>query len=362
MRPILPLQPCPRPRTLITRRLPLLVALALVAGLPTVRDAGAQAVVGEPTDLSFTVRDATSGQPATPERVTLDYVAGRMNNILDTRPAEAAFTVQAIPVKDIGQYIVTVWYQGVPYWWQKRGSDLMAGPVALDVFSVSDQRDAVKITGLNVIVRHRETMADLEWMVEIGNQTSPQATVSLAGGTFALELPSGVIDLDATYLRGPAPTPVPVSLLGTHATVAMPLTPGANRLRLTARLPWDATFELPVGSDLAIEAWSLLTAPPSVTVEATGLQTADEQSVPGFVRRAGSAIGAGQLVALRLTDGAAGGTPEQLFETETTASDAGAGPNAGKPEKDGRGFPLPLAALLVLVIIGALVIARRGRS
>lgn len=362
MRTSLPVQPRPRPRALTTRRLTLLVALALMAGLPAVRDAAAQAVVGEPTDLSFTVRDATTGQPAAPERVTLDYVAGRMNNIMDTRPADAAFTVQAIPVKDIGQYIVTVWYQGVPYWWQKRGSDLMSGTVALDVFSVSDNRDAVKITGLNVIVRHRETMADLEWMVEIGNQASPQATVSLAGGTFALELPSGVIDLDATYLRGPGPTPVPVSLQGTRANFAMPLTPGANRLRLTARLPWNATIELPVGSDLAIEAWSLLTAPPSITVEAAGLQGADDQSVPGFVRRAGQALGAGQMVALRLTDGAAGGTPEPLFETPATASGAGAGADAGKPEKDGGGFPLPLAALLVLVIIGALVVARRGRS
>lgn len=362
MRHLLPLQSRTGVNSRPALRLPLAVAMLLLAGMPAAREAAAQAVAGEPTDLSFTVRDATTGQPGNPERLTLDYVAGRMNNILDTRPAAATFTVQGVPVKDIGQYIVTLWYQGVPYWWQKRGSDLMAGPVALDVFAVTDDRQAVRITGLNLVVRHRETIAELEYMVELDNQTRPQATVFAAGGTFALDMPAGVTDVAATYLRGPEPTPVTASLSGARMSFAMPLTPGANRLRVTARAPWDQVLDLAMGSDLAIGAWSLLTAPPTVTVEAAGLESPDEQSVPGFVRRTGPALPASESMALRLADGAAAGTPGKLFTTSGQNPDSAGAANDGKKGQDTRGFPLPLAALLILVIIGALAVARRGRS
>ena len=116
------------------------LARILVAGLLTLAalflppgavPAAAQSTVGEAVDLQFVVRDATTGQPAAPERLTLDYLFGRSNNVLDLKPDGAAFTARGVPVKDIGQYIVTVWYQGVPYWWQKRGTDLTAGPVTL---------------------------------------------------------------------------------------------------------------------------------------------------------------------------------------------------------------------------------------
>jgi hypothetical protein len=340
----------------------LFLLLGLLAPLPGATAARAQSVEGQPTDLRFTVRDATTGQPAAPERLTIAYVSGRLNTVLDMKPGGAAFTAPAVPVKDIGQYIVTLWYQGVPYWWQKRGSDLLAGSTALDVFGVTESREGVAITGLNLIVRYRDTTVDLELMVEIGNQAKPQVVVSRGSGTFALQLPAGSTNIEATYERGPEPTPVPVTLSGTLASIAMPLTPGANRLRLTARAPWGGQLELPVGSDLAIAGWSLLTAPPSLTVEAAEMQGPDEQSVPGFVRRVGPTLAAGHTLTARLGAGAGAGKPEPLFETPAPGDETAAGDAAGNKAPGGRRFPAVLASLVVLIIIGVVAVARRGRS
>ncbi|MBK9776977.1 MAG: hypothetical protein IPP62_11535 [bacterium] len=351
------LRPLPLP-------LPLLLALSalLLAAFAQPGGARAQGVVGDPTDLRFTVRNATTGQPAVAERIVIDYVVGRLNTILDTKPGGAEFTASAVPVKDIGQYIITLWHEGVPYWWQKRGAELTAGPVALDVFSVTASLESATISGLNLVVRHRETTAELELMVEIANDARPQVTINQASGTFDLMLPAGATAVEATYQRGPEPTPVAVTLSGTRATVAMPLTPGANRLRLTARVPWDGALDMPVGSNLPVAAWSLLTSPPSVAVETTELQAPDETTVPGFVRRAGPALAAGQVASLRLLAGAPAGKPEPLFKTSPdSAAPAGELPApTGAAEK--RGLPLPLAGLAVLIIIGGLIFARRRRS
>lgn len=355
----------PAPRHLPDRRNLALAAVALATVLltgPWAGPAAAQSTQGPPTDLQFTVRDATTGQPAVGERLTVSYIAGRLNTVLDTTPGGGSFTAPGVPIKDIGQYVITLWYQGVPYWWQKRGSDLIAGPVALDVFSVTENRDAVRITGLNLVVRHAETVAELELMVEIANDARPQAVVNRGSGTFTLAVPAGTVSVEATYLRGPDPTPVPVTVTGTSASVAMPLTPGNNRLRLVARAPWDELLELPVGSDLPIAAWSLLTAPPTATVEASDLQAPDEASVPGFARRAGPALGAGQIVTLRLHAGVAAGKPEDLFAKPAPDAAPPAAATGAQAAGKRRGFALPLALLGGLVIIGALAVARRGRS
>lgn len=344
------------------RRLLTLLAF-LAAGLTPAAAVRAQAVAGDPVDLRFEVRDATTGQPAVAERIVVDYIAGRLNTILDTNPTAPAFTAAGVPIKDIGQYVITAWYRGVPYWWQKRGADLMAGPVALDVFGTSEARETVTVTGLNVVVRHRETTAEIELLCEVTNDSRPQATVLLPGSTFELQLPAGATGIEATYRRGPEPTPVAVTVNGTRVSLAMPLTPGANSLRLTARAPWDGTLELPVGSDLPLAAWSLLVAPATVTVEAAGLQAPDESSAPGFVRRAGPALGAGESLVVRLVSGAQPGAPQELFQEPAPAAAVGDGP--GGPAADGKGkggVPVPLAVLAVLIIIGGLILLRRGRS
>lgn len=120
---------------------------------------------------------------------------------------------------------------------------------------------------------------------------------------------------------------------------------------------------MPVGSNLPVAAWSLLMSPPSVAVETTELQAPDETTVPGFVRRAGPALAAGQVAcSLRLLAGAPAGKPEPLFKTSPdSAAPAGELPApTGAAEK--RGLPLPLAGLAVLIIIGGLIFARRRRS
>ncbi len=339
--------------------LPGLLCLLLAAWGAT--DAAAQATQGTPSDLRLVVHDATTGLAGTPDRVVIDYVLGTPNTILDMKPAAGEFTAPGVPVKDIGTYIVTVWYQGVPYWWQKRGSDLTGGPVTLDVFSVTTARGNLAIKGLNFVVQHRETTAEIEMLAEVTNLATPQATVFGPGATLELPLPAGSTEVKASYLRGAEPTPVDVSVSGTRAVLKVPLTPGSTRVRVTAVAPWRDTLEIPIGSDLAIEAWSLLTTPVSVGVEAEGLQAPDEKTVPNYARRPGPAIAAGGSLVVRLSTGTAAGKPEPLFSAPAATGEPAAAAPAAKDTRANR-FPLPLAAALVVVIIGALVLVRRGRS
>jgi hypothetical protein len=354
-----------RPRTARTVALAFGLALSLalcLAAALAAPPARAQAVAGSPADLQFTVRDATTGQPATAERLVIDYVAGRLNTILDTQPSAPSFTTAGVPVKDIGQYVLTIWYQGVPYWWQKRGSDLLAGPVELVVFSATEAREAVTMTGLNIVVRQRGDTAEIEYLAEVTNDAQPQATVQRSPGTFELPLPAGATAIEASYRRGPEPTPIDVTASGTRAQLAVPLTPGTNHVRMVARAPWSGALELAVGSDLPLTAWSLLVTPASVAVEGPGLQAPDETSAPGYVRRPGPALGAGESLVVRLHSGTPAGEPEQLFTAAPESAAGDAAPAAAAADEGGRGLPLPLAALLVLIIIGALVLVRRARS
>lgn len=359
-------RPIPRAVPVPAPILFMVLAVALAGGAPASLPAvaRAQAVDGSPADLQFTVRDATTGQPATAERLVIDYVAGRLNTVLDTQPPAASFTTPGVPVKDIGKYVLTLWYQGVPYWWQKRGDELLAGPVQLDVFSATGSLADVALSGVNIVVRQRGATAELEILATVTNDARPQATVLRDGGTFDLPLPPGATAVEATYSRGPEPTPVPITVAGARARLAMPLTPGANSVRLVAVVPWDGTLELDVGSDLPVAAWSLLVAPASVTVDGDGLQAPDEGSAPGYVRRPGPPLGAGESLVVRLHARVPAGEPTDLFTGGPAGGDtATAASPAGAPDGDGgRGLPLPLAALLVLIIIGALVLVRRGRS
>lgn len=348
-----------RPRSAATAAL-LPGLLCLLLALSGATDAAAQAATGTPSDLHIVVHDATTGQAGTPDRVLIDYVLGTPNNVLDMKPGSGDFTAPAVPIKDIGTYIVTVWYQGVPYWWQKRGGDLTAGPVTLDVFTVTQARDKLAVKGLNLVVQHRQTTAALELLAEVTNLAAPQATVS-GGVTLELPLPAGATDVKASYLRGPEPTPIDVTVSGNRALLKAPLTPGSTRVHLTAVAPWKGVLEIPVGSDLAIESWSLLTTPVSVGVDAMGLKAPDEAAVPNYARRAGPAVEAGASVLVRLTPGTAPGAPEPLFSEPAPVDATGSSTAAAKDAKGGS-FPLPLAAALVVVIIGALVLVRRGRS
>jgi hypothetical protein len=332
----------------------LLLLLLVLCHLPAV----AQSVQGEPADLKFEIINATTGEPGTIDRMTIDYVSARRNGIIDFEPSGSSFIAPAVPIKDGGQYIVAVWHQGVPYWWSVRGRELTSKTTTLHIFDTTSELQNVSITGLNLVIRRQETLLRLEYMVQVSNTTSPQKTVSDRVATFELDFPPDATSIEATYRRGPDPTPFPADTRGSRRlSLAVPLTPGQNQIRIEAVLPWQEGMEIPMGSDLDIASWSLLASPEWLEVRAMELESGPGEKLPGFNRMSGPALEAGRHFPLQLFSGEHEATEATDLFTQDSPAAANATDAADADGEGPGGFSLPLllaGALIVIVIVAAI--------
>jgi hypothetical protein len=340
-----------------------IAALAVVLLLAGALPANAQTEAGRPQDLEFVIINATTGQGGTVDRMTIDYVTTRRNNVVDIQPPDTTFTEPDVPVVEGGKYLITVWRHGVPYWWSKRGRELVAGPITLHVFDAVSSLDGVSVSGLNLVIRRQESLLHLEYMLQINNQAKPQVTVMGSPATFELALPAGASEIEAVYTRGPDPVPVEVDSPGSQSGLAVPLTPGQNLVRIEAVVPWSEGLEIPVGSDLPVANWSVLASPEWLEVGSTDMEENSNEPVSGFRRFVGFPLEPGEIVVLRLTGGEHEAGPEEdLFTKDATAgteTDGSAGAADGDEKKAGK--PLPLIFMFVLIIV-ILVAVRRRRS
>lgn len=335
--------------------------LLLVLGLCDL-PAVAQTNQGEPTDLKFEIVNATTGEPGTVDRMTIDYVSARRNGIIDFEPAGSSFIAPAVPIKDGAQYIVGVWYQGVPYWWSMRGRELTSKTTTLHVFETTNELRDVAITGLNLVIRRQETLLRLEYMLQVSNTVSPQKTIADRVATFELDFPPEATNIEATYRRGPDPTPFPADTRGSkRLSLAVPLTPGQNQIRIEAVLPWQEGMELPMGSDLDIASWSILASPEWLEVRATGLESGGGEKLPGFNRMSGPALEAGRHFPLQLSSGEHAATEATDLFTQDSPAASGATDGSGADDGAGGGFSLPLLLAGVLIAIVVVAAIRRRR-
>ncbi|MEN8005924.1 MAG: hypothetical protein ABFS42_02875 [Candidatus Krumholzibacteriota bacterium] len=318
----------------------------------------AQTSEGQPQDLQFEVINATTGEPGTVDRMTVEYVTARRNSVADFEPEGSAFMALGVPVITNGKYIVTVWTGGVPYWWSKRGRELVEGPVVLHVFDTVSSLEGVSFAGLNLVVRRQESILRLEYMLQVANEASPQVSVFGSPATFELALPQGASEITASYTRGPDPTPIPVAFSGTTGGLSVPLTPGRNQIRLEAVVPWTEGMVIPVGSDLPVDSWSVLASPEWLEIGSTDVEENDSDGVQGFRRFAGFPLESGEIVDLRLNSGEHGAGPEEkLFAKEAPAEQEDTA--AAETADEGSGKQLPLIFLLVLIIVIIVAVRRR---
>ncbi len=341
-------------------RLPLLaIALAMVwAALPV----QAQSMDANPVDLKFEVINATTGAPTSVERMTIEYVRTRRNGILDFEPSGSSFVAPGVPIKDVGKYIVAVWHQGVPYWWSLRGRQLMDQTTTLHVFDTTDKLDDVSIAGLNLVVKRQETLLYLEYMLQVDNTATPQKTVFDRTATFEMNFPAGASNIEATYRRGPDPTPFEAETRGSsQLSLAVPLTPGLNHLRIAAVIPWREGMEIPLGGNLDIVDWSALVSPEWLEVKAMELESASGADLPGIARYSGPSLAAGRDFPLRLHSGEVeAGPAEDLFTQDSpAAADAAKADNSG--EEKGGGLPLPFmfGGVFIIILVVAAVLKRK---
>ena len=339
-------------RTAQTLYATLLMALICATG------ALAQSVQGDPADLEFKIINATTGQPGSIDRLEIDHSTMRLDPVLDVQPTGSEFIVPEVPIMDVGGYIVTAWYGGVPYFWSIRGRKLLDGPLTLHVFDTTDSLDDVEISGLNLLIRKGESVVSLEYMIKVENTAQPQATV-VGEATVELAVPSGASDFQATYTRGPEPSAVPVSRIGANRIgLAVPLTSGQNQIRVVGTVPWTEGMQILVGSNLAVASWSLLATPENLDIQATELVSDDSQDLPGYLRFIGPALERGREFAISIKGRIPSGTPEEVFTTEAPADLA---QTAGK-EKEKGGNYFPLILLVPIIVILTTIAVRKRRS
>jgi hypothetical protein len=298
--------------------------------------------------------NATTGEPGTISKMTIDFVTVRPNRVIDLSQPGSQFTARAVPIVPSAEYIITVYADGVPYWWSKRGRELTAGPVVLHVFDTAPGPEGLTISGMDVILHHDGSVLKLQYMLQVRNDLKPQATVAGSGASFALALPGNAQEVEAVYMRGPDPMPVDVATSGDMAGLTFPVTPGMNKVRIDAVVPWTEGMEVAVGSNLAVENWSVLASPRGLEVRAFGVRDKSDQEIQGYTSLEAEPIDAGDLVDLTLSHpGPASATIEDLFEATEAAED-----QAGGEQEESGGGPnyLPLiflGGLLIVILVGA---------
>lgn len=319
----------------------------------------AQSAEGDPTDITFEIVNATTGEPGKVSRLTIEYMNVRPNKIADQQPSGPSFTAQSIPLINGGTYIVTVWADGVPYWWSKKGRDLKNSPVTLHVFDTTSNSDGLALSGLDVVIKGDGSVLNVEYMIQITNEISPQVTVNGSGSVFALALPMGATEIEAVYMRGPAPMPVDIDQRGSMVGLSLPVTPGNLQVRLTAMVPFEDGMGYEIGGNIPIRAWALLTAPATLQVDAMGLEENTHEAIPGYRRFSGDALDAGDTFDMRLSMVSGGGPEVDIFTGEAPV-EATAADDQTEEESKPNYLPLILlGGLMIVILAGA---ARRRKK
>lgn len=320
--------------------------------------AHAQTQEGDPEDVAIRIVDGTTGQPTGAERLTLSYLGTRQDPVLDTQPAGSQFVLRDVPLRERGKYVLAVWKDGVPYFFSRNGAELTDEEQVLHVFSTTADRAGVRISGLNLVIRREDTIVSLEYMLQIDNTASPQVTLKGDRGAFHLRLPAGVREVKAEYHRGADPIAVPIADRGDGRwDVDVGVVPGNNRMRVAALVPWREGLEIPVGSNLPVDAWSVLATPEWLEIDNQELEPDPDTAASSLKRMVGPALAPDRDFRFILRGGEVrAGTTEEVFATEA--------PAAVDPEpedEDDTGW-LPVVGAAMLGIAVIVILARRRKS
>jgi len=333
-----------------------LVAVAITLLLGPVSASG-QSTSGSPRDVSFEIINATEQGPGRLERLQLEYKLGVLQPVFDIEPEGSSFTVPEVPVKERGQYVITAWAEGVPYYRSLRGRDLLDGPVTLHVFDVIPGLDDVAISGLDLVMRKTESLLEAEYMLQVENRARPQATV-IPGPPLELSLPAAAGSATLSHGNGPEPRTRTLDVSSGKARLDIPLTTGRNALRLKVLMEFEEGMEMPVGASVPIEAWGVMATPPSLDIRGFGLETAGSQGGGTHIRFRGQPLDAAENYAFRLATTSGGGQEEDLF-TQEVAPEQDAPAQQAKDEAEEKGFPFVVLTPILVVILAFLARKRR---
>ncbi len=320
--------------------------------------AGAQDVVLErqPADIVVQVILGAEGRPTTADRVLVREEGPATTDLAEATDVAGEVVFRDQEVFGFRPYLISAWVDGVDYHRRERGEVFLAGePVVVRAFPVSDSREGLRLSGMNLVVRQQAGGFALEYICHLQAASPPRHTVAADALPLRLALPPELTRREVEIEQGPDPRTAGLRPAGGGLEgVAAPLKPGAARITIRGFLPEEQTTRLPVRFDLPVEEWSLLAWPATLRVGGADLERDQEVGNPQFARWRGPSLAAGQEV--MVTIGATEEVSAAPVFGEPTAPDQ-APPAPAAPE---RRFPW-LTVIAAAMLLGAYVVWRRRR-
>jgi hypothetical protein len=318
-----------------------------------------QLPAAEPTAVTVEVSNGTTGRPGAADRVVLQELTSVRQILARAENVTGTVNLPTAPVHPNREYLVTVYRDGVPYFARASGFDLQQEPVEVYVFDATESLTGVAIEGMNLVVRRQGSLFDLEYLLTVTNENRPQKTVRPAPHTIELAWPAAASNLRVELTRGPEPEELAVEARGGRIHLPAPLPPGSSRLRLTADLPLADETEIPVGANLPVRSWSVLTMPPTLRVLGRGLEPA-ESDFDDVARTVGPPLTADQEYRLILAVGAEAEAATELFADSPPAEEVGA-TTEETAEAETGGLSATAIVVPLAVIVLALYLWQRKR-
>lgn len=223
--------------------------------------------------VSGTVRNGTTGQPASGVQVILIQLQGGMQPVANTKTDASGHYQFDYPVLGQQPMLVRAVYRGVMY-----HQPVPPGTSAADVevFDPTSNASAVQLGVRAIFLQPSSSSITIGEEYSLDNKTQPPVAFYREDGSFAFTLPDGA-QLHDVSAQGPNGMPViqsPIDKGHNQSAVAFAFRPGESTVRVSYDVPYNgARTTIKFNSSYAVGRMALL-AQPSVQVSADGFSPA----------------------------------------------------------------------------------------
>lgn len=314
-----------------------------------------------PVDVVVRVINGTTRAEGRAESVTLLETGPNRQPLASARDVTGQVVLRRLFLDETGTYLVQAESDGTPYFAQATGHDLAAGPLTIYVFETTTDRAGVTVSELNLHVRRAESDLQLEYLITITNDASPQRTVLPDPTSFELLLPDGAVGAAFEVLSGAAPqkTAAVAGQAPGRAALAVPLRSGVTRLRVTTSLPYNGRAHLALAASLPVTQLTLLASPADLRIDGD-FTDAGEDTATGCRLWAGPALEADRELRWTVQGGS---SPRIAARSRDGDRDTAA---AARPLAQARRIGMSLAGWLVVIgafaMVALALLARLRRS
>jgi len=282
------------------RILALALLLSLIASLALAQQADLRP---RPADLTVRLVSATDqNTPVSADRVMVRSLGALLDVVAEAETVRGEITLPQVDVLNFKPYIVSAWVDGVGYHTRMSGQDFLDGKAAvIHVFEQTDSPEGLDVTGMNVVVRRRETGFDYELILSLENLSRPQRTMRADAMPLRVALPEGLAGVTVEVDDGPEPFAAELRPAGRLTGIVAAIPPGQARITVAGRVDTGRELEFRVACNRPVDAWSLMTWPGDLAVDSFDLREDRDNDYAGFSRWIGRALAPEQPVDIRVT-------------------------------------------------------------